>query len=140
MQVLMMLPGVTSRGCSCNEASFNSHFAGALHLGQQGSLLVHFSYSRDADKNVQRTYSICPDMDFDKLIFTAIGSSSRAVSPGTTLTQASDMEVTDLAKSTSRDLVLSQIRNVSKRHSSFSLGNLPIPLEEGIRPTFISVR
>lgn len=111
--------------------------AGVLSIRQpsEQSLLCEFQYVRDSERNVQRRIAFCPDVDLDKLIQAVTGKSDLPSSPRASPTGASSSEqagFNDNEESLNlREIALSRIRNVSKRHSSFGRGNLPIPLEEG---------
>ena len=105
-------------------------------MGQQHEPLITFAYAKGSEAGTQRTCIFSPGVDLDRLVLAAIGGSSHPASPSTSLSRGlgvSDKVLeSEETQPGTRDLILSQIRNVSKkRHSSFSLGNLPIPLEEG---------
>ena len=86
--------------------------------------LATFPYSQTADGRVQRTLAICPGLDFDALVSAAVGTAS------TSGPAASQADEPSRSPATNRETMLSMIRSVSIR-SSFKLGSLPIPLEEG---------
>ena len=102
--------------------------AGSLDFGaRQGVPLATFPYSQTADGRVQRTLAICPGLDFDALVSAAVGAASTHRSIASLAGEARRLPAT------TRETTLSMIRSVSKR-SSFKLGSLPIPLEEGMPP------
>lgn len=76
-------------------------------MSQQQDLLVKFNYHRDASGIMNRTFSFCAGMDLDKLVIAAIGSSSQAVSPSTTLSKSetgAEEQITDTGSESSSRL------------------------------------